>query len=339
MEQVEITQRTPLLGPDGNLCAPGYCKTNLYTYDRAAIKAHPARIKEWDFYQVSDSRYTLQLVFADISLGGMGSFTLFDRETGERYEQASLSLLTFGRLGLEPDTEVDHSLERRGRNFELSVVKRGRRRWLTYRGRIRGKPARAEIELTEAPGHESLVMAVPFAQPRHFYHNQKMNCLSAKGVITLGETELVLSPDDAFCVLDWGRGVWPYKESWYWGNGSTWLDGKLFGFEIGWGFGDMSAATENMLFYDGKAHKLSHVFLEKDPDDWMRPWVFSSDDGRFSFTMTPTFDNFTSMRVGPVGNICHQVFGGWSGSAVLDDGRELRVDNMLAFCEFSDNRW
>jgi hypothetical protein len=339
VKQVQITKKTPLLGPDGSVLVPGYCKTNLFEYDRAAIRANPTRIKEWDFYQISDSRYTLQMVFADISLGGMGNFTLFDRKTGERFEQLSVSPLTFGRLGLEPNTEEDHSLSKKGRGFSMGLVKRGRKRWLTYEGRIRGSAANAHIELIEAPGHESLVMAVPFDTPGYFYYNQKMNCLPAKGVVTIGGRHIVFSPDDAFCVLDWGRGVWPYRGSWYWGNGSTWFDGRLFGFEIGWGFGDMSAATENMLFYDGRAHKIGAVFLQKDADDWMKPWVFSSDDGRFSFTMTPAYDNFTSSRVGPVGNVCHQVFGDWCGAAVLDDGTVLRVEKMLAFCEFSDNRW
>ncbi len=37
------------------------------------------------------------------------------------------------------------------------------------------------------------------------------------------------------------------------------VDGVPFGWNIGYGFGDTSAATENMLFYNGKAHKLHSV--------------------------------------------------------------------------------
>ncbi len=44
-----------------------------------------------------------------------------------------------------------------------------------------------------------------------------------------------------------GRGVWPHTITWYWGNGSTYLDGKLFGFELTWGFGDESNATETAI--------------------------------------------------------------------------------------------
>lgn len=340
VKQLQITEKTPLLDESGNVFRPGYCVTNLYEYKRSAIKANPTRIKEWDFYQISNPRYTLQMVIADISLGGMGNFTLFDRETGERYEQISISLLTFGKLGLEENTELDHELSRVTSGFEMKVVKRAEKRWLSYKGKIKGRQASADIELFEKKGLQSMIMAVPYDIPRYFYYNQKMNCMPAKGVIKIGDKVIEFSPEDSFCVLDWGRGVWPYKGSWYWGNGSTWLDGKLFGFEIGWGFGDMSNATENMLFYDGGAHKLGEVFLKKDPSDWMNPWVFSSDDGRFELTMTPTFDNFTSTRVaGIAGNICHQVFGDWNGYVILDDGLRLEIKDMPAFCEFSDNRW
>ena len=147
-------------------------------------------------------------------------------------------------------------------------------------------------------------------------------------------------PQKDFGLLDWGRGVWPYKCSWYWGNGSSRLDdGRVFGFEIGWGFGNMRAASENMLFIDGKAHKIGDVYLKKDKSDWMKPWYFTSDDGRFDMTMMPVFDNYTSSRVGVVGNICHQVFGIFNGYAVLDGGEKIEVKDMLSFTEMSDNRW
>ena len=60
-------------------------------------------------------------------------------------------------------------------------------------------------------------------------------------------------------MLDWGRGVWTCRGTWYWGSASGMVDGVPFGFNIGYGFGDTSAATENALFYGGKLHKLSQV--------------------------------------------------------------------------------
>lgn len=337
MKNVGITRQTPLLDGKGHLFRPGYAKTNLYDYKRNRISAHWSRIKEWDFYQISNERYTVQITVADISLGGAGTFGCFDMLTGERCDAMNLSLLTKGRLGLCENAMEPHVLTNKGKDFELviTVADKSRHLYVKKGGRIE-----ADIELKLLPEHEYMVMAVPFDRPEQFYLNQKMNCMAASGHVKADKMEFDFSPETAFGVLDWGRGVWPHRCSWYWGNGSTRLpDGKLFGFEIGWGFGNMSAATENMLFYDGKAHKISNVYLRKDPSDWMHPWVFTSDDGRFEMTMKPFYDNFTSSRVIDVGNICHQVFGLWNGTAMLDDGSVIQVKNMVAFCEFSDNRW
>ncbi len=338
MVQNQITERTPLLDKNGDVANPGYCKRSLYDYDRSAIKANPMRIKEWDFYQISNGRYIIQIVLADISMGGAAFFTLIDMSTGKHVEHMNLSLLTCGRLGLEQNTEEPHFLRSKRGKFDMQIRCGKTKRVLTVKYPPKGIDVC--IELAVMPEHESLVMAVPFAEKGHFYLNHKQNCMPAKGYVKAGETDIVLDPDETFCVLDWGRGVWPYKCSWYWGNGSVKLPGgKLFGFEIGWGFGDMSAFTENTLFYDGKAHKIGEVFLDKDPDDWMKPWHFTSDDGRFNLTMTPFYDNYSSSRVVLLGNRCHQVFGKWAGYAILDDGTKIDIDNMNAFCEFSDNRW
>ncbi|MCD7774997.1 MAG: DUF2804 domain-containing protein [Clostridiales bacterium] len=339
--QHEITRKIPLLDCGGNVAEPGYCKTSNYIYSRAAVKANPARIKEWDFYQISDARYTIQMTFADISLGGGVTFALFDRQTGERFDAAHIDLLTMGRYKMPQQDEEDHRLEMKKSGFHMVIdVLSGKRR-LTFEGKCSKGKLTADIELTVPKNLEYLVMAVPFKEDKHFYLNKKMNCMNAKGYVKCGNRLMALDEDTAFGVLDWGRGVWPYKGSWYWSNGSTFLDGgKIFGFEIGWGFGVMDCFTENMLFYDGKAHKIGKITLEKDKTDYMKPWVFSSSDSRFEMTMTPEYDNFTSSRVlGVIGNVCHQVFGRWNGYAVLDDGTRLEIKNMIAFCEHSDNRW
>ena len=35
----------------------------------------------------------------------------------------------------------------------------------------------------------------------------------------------------------------------------------------------------------------------------------------------------------------HQVFGRFSGKAVLDDGRELKIENLTGFAEKVRNKW
>ena len=130
---------------------------------------------------------------------------------------------------------------------------------------------------------------------------------------------------------------------WYWANGSTKINNKLFGFELTWGFGDTASATETALFYDGVCHKISDVRLEKDPEfnsSWMKPWHFISSDGRLDLTMTPFYDNYTDlMPLNLFGMNTHQVHGMFNGSVILDDGTELEIKDMYAFCEKVYNKW
>ena len=75
------------------------------------------------------------------------------------------------------------------------------------------------------------------------------------------------------------------------------------------------------------------------PDGYMRPWEFTSQDGRFRLTMQPFYDHHSDLNVGVMRMNSHQVHGLWSGSVTLDDGTELAIKDMYAFCEYVENRW
>lgn len=147
------------------------------------------------------------------------------------------------------------------------------------------------------------------------------------------------SPEKDYGTLDWGRGVWTYDNTWYWGSGNGTIAGKPFGFNIGYGFGDTSAATENILFYDGKGHKLDDVTFHIPEDDYMKPWTFTSSDGRFEMEFVPVLDRAASMSAFVVSTDQHQVFGKMSGRAVLDDGRFIDLKDFMCFAEKVHNKY
>ena len=171
--------------------------------------------------------------------------------------------------------------------------------------------------------------------------------MRAEGTVTYGyhNHTYTFDPADSFAVLDWGRGVWTYKNTWYWGSASGLVDGEKFGFNIGYGFGNTRAASENMLFYKGRAHKLSQVIFHIPGDggratpDYMRPWTFTSDDGRFEMDYTPVLDRASCSDVGLIKSDQHQVFGVFNGRAVLDDGTVLNVKDLPGFAEKVINKW
>jgi hypothetical protein len=71
----------------------------------------------------------------------------------------------------------------------------------------------------------------------------------------------------------------------------------------------------------------------------MKPWRFSSSDGRLEMDFKPLVDRQSSTTLGPIRSQQHQVFGEFSGSARLDDGQELKLERFLGFAEDVYNRW
>ena len=113
-----------------------------------------------------------------------------------------------------------------------------------------------DITLTDIP-EESMVIATPFDKDKHFYYNQKINCMKANGYAKWKGEEYKFSADNgSLGTLDWGRGVWTYDNTWYWGSGQTVLpDGSTFGFNIGYGWYH-HAQAKICFSIDGKIHKL-----------------------------------------------------------------------------------
>lgn len=341
--QHEITSRGPLLDQAGNLVQAGYARRLLPVYRRADVKAPGTRIKEWDYYLVSNGRYAVALTVADNGYMGLDSLSFLDLSQGWEKTKSPMRLFPMGKTGL-PSSSAEGDTVIRRKSYELSFRHVGAERVLQFRMErfLDGLPAQGIITLSEEP-EESMVICTPFAAPGHFYFNQKINCLRASGEITVGGKTYVFSPSDSFGVLDWGRGVWTYHNTWYWGSASGAVEGVPFGWNIGYGFGNTAAASENMLFYEGKAHKLSqvqfHIPLRDGKEDYMSPWRFTSDDGRFEMAFTPELDRQSCTDMKLLKSDQHQVFGRFTGTAVLDDGRAIEVRDFPGFAEKVENKW
>ena len=347
--QVEYQTKTPLLAEDGTLLVRGgWARHDVFEYNRDYSKPNK-RKKEWDFYQISNGKYMLQISFANISIAGYGSICLVDIEKGQTIA-APMALFVGGNnkyvlpaVSDQPGV-VDFVVGKGHFKFVTEETKRT----LSVQMEDKGKPVTAEFELDVMPGLEGITTVLPFKDnPTRYFMTTKMVCMPCAGVLTIGEDKYEFSKEDTFCSLDWGRVNTPYKLVWYWGSGSTYVtdkEGKKhpFGFEITWGIGDESNATETCIFYDGKVHKIGSVDVKTfpKPDKYMEPWEFISEDNRFNLTMTPFYDHHSDLNIINLLRMhSHQVHGKWNGNVVLDDGTVIEIKDMYAFCEYVENKW
>ncbi|MBQ3964264.1 MAG: DUF2804 domain-containing protein [Firmicutes bacterium] len=341
----EVVTRQLLLDEKGELREPGWSRSLVQQYDRTMIKAPKFRVKEWDYYMVLADGFAGAFTISDDGYIGLQSVSLLVfGESPWEHTETVLNPFPMGKLKLPSDSSegvTEYSDKRLQMAFlPLDDGEGGRVRHIKchFERFWNNKPFDCDITLAQ-PDMDSMVIATPWDKKHAFYYNQKINCMRASGWMEYDGKRYEFNPETDFGTLDWGRGVWTYDNTWYWGSGNCDVGGHAFGFNIGYGFGNTSAATENILFYDGKAHKLDDVTFHTPESGYMDPWTFSSSDGRFEMTFEPVIDRAANMNFKVIISDQHQVFGRMSGTAILDDGTEIKVRDMMCFAEKVHNRY
>ena len=266
------------------------------------------------------------------------SLLIFGDEPWEHTETV-LNAFPMGKMGLPEDSSygtTKYSDKRLQMSFEVKYNSRHLK--CHFEDFMDGKPLDAEIVLDQPP-MDSMVIATPWPKKHAFYYNQKVLCMRASGYVSFDGKKYVFDPGTDFGTLDWGRGVWTYDNTWFWGAGNADVDGNSLGWNLGYGFGDTSAASENILIWNGKAHKLDDVTFHTPENGYMDTWTFSSSDGRFEMSFEPVLDRAACLDYKIIVSDQHQVFGKMSGRAVLDDGTEVNVKDVMCFAEIVHNRY
>ncbi|WP_416351981.1 DUF2804 domain-containing protein [[Clostridium] innocuum] len=234
MRNHEVTQRHPLLDEHGSLKEAGWSRSLLQEYRREDIKAKRWRIKEWDYYLILNDFYGVAFTISDDGYIGLQSVSLLDFKKGWEHTETILNAFPMGKLKLPTSSESGSCRYRDKRlDMELQVMKGKRILRCDFQNFYEGKPFHCEITLHQ-PDMDSMVIATPWKEKKTaFYYNQKINCMRAEGNVSFDGNTIHFDPQDAFGTLDWGRGVWTYDNTWYWGNGNglgrktVWLQCRL----------------------------------------------------------------------------------------------------------------
>ena len=336
----EVITSHHLLNSQGELSEPGWSRALIQKYDRSMIKAPKWRIKEWDYYLVMSDRFAGAFTISDDGYIGLQSVSLLTfGEKPKEHTETVLNAFPMGKLNLPSSSEsgVTHYEDKR-LQMKFEILDGKRHITCHFENFFKGNTFDCDIYL-EQPKMDSMVIATPWDKRHCFYYNQKINCMRASGYMSYNGKKYTFNPSTDFGTLDWGRGVWTYDNTWHWGSGNYDISGKPFGFNIGYGFGNTKAATENVIFYDGRVHKLDDITFHIPENSYMDPWKFTSSDGRFEMDFVPVLDRAACLDYKVIVSDQHQVFGRMSGTAILDNGEKIQVKDMMCFAEKVHNRY
>ena len=333
----------PLLDEEGNLIESGFSYSLIREYDRTKIKGLKTRIKEWDYYFIRDDEYGIALTIDDNSYMGMASISVLDFKNQKDYTKSYIRWLTFGEVKF-PSSSNDGDVFMESKKYSMFFRNdHGKRRLVCHmKNLVKGKDFSCEIVL-ENTTDKSMVIATPFNKKKHFYYNQKINLLKGRGQFSFGDLHHQFKNDNTLSVLDWGRGVWTYSNTWYWSSLSAYQDNHRIGFNLGYGFGDTSNASENMFFYDKEAYKLNDVIFNIPKDEkgkllFKERWTITSENNDIDLIFTPIIDRYSNTNALIIQSNQHQVFGYFTGTIKVGD-KEFTLNNLLGFAEMVKNRW
>lgn len=326
----EITSPVDLCTPRGRLdpAAVGWTRSQLH---RTALRGWGRR-KRWEYWGLMTPTHVVGLTVSSLDYAALHQVWVLDRATGAEVD--AVGVVPLARGARLPETLDEGPAVGVARDLAL--------RFEPVEGgtRLRARTPRIELDVVAGrlPHHEAMGVVVPWS-PRLFQYTVKDVTRPLRGSLTVDGTTVPV--EDAWAVLDHGRGRWPYVMRWNWGAGSGVVEGRVIGVQVGGRWTDGTGSTENALVVDGRVHKNGDELVWRyDRHDWTAPWqVHDAARERVDLTFTPFHERVSRTNLLVVASETHQCFGTWHGWMTVDDGERVRVDGVEGWAEEARNRW
>lgn len=332
----EITQAVSLCRADGKTLHPdarGWSRQPLLT---ANLLGEWGRTKRWDYWCILAGDLVIAVTYADVDYLGLATIWWCDLPSGRKGGRDLVLPLARG-LDL-PDRPGTDPLLYDGRRTQVRIDDDAAGTTITASWRERGRPAHLEVRIDQPVGHESLNVVIPWSD-RLFQYTSKHQARPAHGRLVVGGEERRI--DDAWGVLDVGRGRWPYRTNWNWGGGAgRSAAGAVVGLQLGAKWTEGTGFTENGVIVDGRLTKIgAELTWDYAWDQPLAPWRVRHPDGSLDLELVPTYDHHTKVTAVVMGMEVHQVFGRWRGHVTTEDGARHDIADLQGFAEESRSRW
>lgn len=341
--QNKIDSAHKLLNSEGKLIEAGWADTALLEYEPRSIKLNRMNMREWDRYIVvsASGEYALSMWLADKRSTGVVSACFYDLKNNKQYDCFLPVILPAARICMPRSVDCGSVVYKDAFCEYMYLLTEGDRHLYCKYSKLFGCELEVNIHLGYEKGDSTLAVASPCSDDfEQFCYNIKTACMPVSGYVTVDSVRYEFDPETDFATLDWGRGVWTAqstKRIWCTGGGAA--NASRVGFNIGYGIGNMSQASENAVFVDGVCHKIGRVFIDIPMEDRSKKWIIRSDDKRFEAVILPDAD-FNSKHILGLKSFNEKVMTGrLSGTVVLENGETLTVNDIACFLEESVDKY
>ena len=339
-----IAEKDFLLSPKGLLIQPaGLSQEMIYDYDRNAVPAMRrfARLKEHDRYIFGNFSVLVELELCESGYAGILTASVINLETGSAKTTVLTTPLSFGKIELPESPLKGDVIFRAGEeaslDFSISTGKRYVRARIDRFDDVRSLYVNITLEQSAS---DSLCSLASFgSEPECFSLNCRRVCLPASGSVVYGADTFSFSPDDSFGCLDWERAVLPKSPSCCW----YFTQGRVDGVPLALSFSSASDDQRpdiNGVIYDGVLYDPGDVRLIIGSDSEDGSFRLRSVNSRVDIAFTPAASSFCEPKAARFSlGTSERIFGRWSGTVRLGNGKPLEVNGLPGFVEKRRYRW
>ena len=308
-----------------------------FPYQIGNLKGRLGRKKKWDYWAVTTQDLLFSMTVADLDYANTGFCYFFDKKTGRFAEKTVMNLFPrgfempltpIGKISLNhPDMPIEFQAEKNRVHLKTSSKNFG------------GKALEAEFRVERPPLLESLNVVVPWDR-RTFQYTSKQHCMPTEGTVKWGDEIFQFKKEEAFSVLDFGRGIWPYQSSWNWAAFSGRSGKDIIGLNMGSKWTDGTGMNENGILLNGRLHKIfEEILFDYDPSNFMKPWNFRTENSdTVSLQFRPLYDRKAETNALIIRSSVHQLFGEYFGT-LNAEGRTVRIEGLFGWAEEHYARW
>jgi len=362
-DEAELQTHGKLLNTTGQLSEIGWSKRYIKEFSLADVypvlfgfKAlTPLKYKRFNYYSFTFDEKIMQIAVTNLSYGANVFVSFYDFDSKAIINE-SIKIIPL----IDSKEAVPHLIEDpNGCQTNTITVKKGPLDLSIYT-HLQGHSCVShlkikwngiiEADLTNSRNihDDDLFDIMPISEDnKYFFNNLKSYNNLCHGKISLGQRTINVSESDCLGMIDYGRGIFHYRTSWFWASALGYLqDGRRFSFNSGYGISNKNVqSVEDAVKIDGKIVKLNPLEVIYDQRNLMNGFTFRTAQ-KFTDQNNSAEITFQSHRTGIVSenlliisSSLTYVYGTFSGSVVDENGVKIEFTDIPGIIELAKFKW